>query len=331
MAVSVLPDRERRHLLQFYAVPRVSYGLRLGIAGIAMVAGLGIQLLGEPSSPSTLVVGAVLLLVGNAFLLVRGYNLQPGYRIRGGNWEKTTRDRFQAIRDLEKKVSRWDQTFADITCLAGGACLVLLVAAVAALCVFLAAEFGAAHWPQVLAVDAAVLILPHWVTGTRRAWRPVGLRQQIDALETATREIERYQYPSCQIQPMLEVAGKGETRTPIGARVFIRFPDGPEDFLGLQFQVALNEVQGTKYPYLYAVLVAKKSFTLLDKHFDAIINRVHELLTVESSVEEDVEVVIIRQWAKGGAGYHTKPKDVRRIAQAAWDATAKAIQAEAVS
>jgi hypothetical protein len=278
-----------------------------------------------------LLVGAALLLVGNIFLLVRGYDLKPSYGIQSGNWEKTTRDRFQAIRDLEKEVDRWDQAFADITCLTGGGCLGVLIAAVACLCVLLAAKLHAVYWPQVLAIDAAVLILPHWLTGTRRSWRPVGLRQQIDALETATREIERYQYPSCQIQPMLEIAGEGETRIPVGARVFVRFPDGPDDFLGLQFQVALNEVQGTKYPYLYAVLVARKSFALLDEHFEGIVNRSHELLTVESNVEEDVEVIIIRQWASGGTGYHTKPKDVRRIAQTAWDAAARVIQAEAVS
>lgn len=325
MATSVLPDRERRHLLQFYAVPRLSYGVRLGIAIIAIAAGLALQIFGEPTSIPRLIVGAIALLAGNVFLLVRGYNLQPTYGIQGGKWEKTTRDRFQAIRDLEKKVSRWDQTFADITCLAGSACLVILIAAIVALYMLLAAKVGTSYWPQVLAVDAAVLILPHWVTGTRRGWRPVGLRQQIDTLETAMREIERYPNPSCQIQPMLEVAGSGDTHTPIGARVFVRFPDGPEDFLGLQFQVALNEVQGTKYPYLYAVLVAKKSFDLLAKHFDAIRRGAHELLTIESSTEEDAEVIIIRQWTSGGSGYHTKAKDVRRIVQAAWDASSKAI------
>ena len=83
MVVRILPDRERRHLLQFYAVPRASYGLRLSIAAVAIITGLAIQLLAASSSLFGLVAGASLLLVGNAFLLVRGYNLRPGFRVQG--------------------------------------------------------------------------------------------------------------------------------------------------------------------------------------------------------------------------------------------------------
>ncbi|UCD29971.1 MAG: hypothetical protein JSV03_05715 [Planctomycetota bacterium] len=327
MSVSILPDRERRHLLQFYFAPRLTYGMRLGVASVLIIGGLVIQLLWRPTSIAPLLfVSAPLLIIGNLFLLLRGYDLRPTYGVQKGKWEKTTRDRFKIACGLEKKIDRWDRTFADVTCFTGIACLILLVAGAAALYMYLMEVFRAPYWAQVFAVDAAVLILPHWITGTRRGWRPVALKQQIEALETAMQEIERYEEPPCQIQPMFEVAGTGEMRTPIGARVFIRFPDGPEDFLGLQFQVALNEVQSTKYPYLYSVLVAKETFGLLDNHFDSIASGVHTLLTVENNVEEDIEVIIIRQWARGGTGYHTKPKDVRRIAQTAWIAATNAVQ-----
>ena len=125
---------------------------------------------------------------------------------------------------------------------------------------------------------------------------------------------------------------------PINARVFIRFPDGPSDFLGVQFQVALNNVQGTNYPYLYAVIVAKKEFELLEQYLVTVRTRIQRKadeqkksgllamfqyeekgkLTIESSRESDVEVIVIRQHTTKQSGYHSKPEAIQHIARAAW-------------
>lgn len=323
MAVSVLPDRERRHLLQFHLLPRLPYGIRLGVAGVLILCGLAIQVFWASQIVAP-VAGAFLLLAGNVFLVVRGYDLTPPRR-RKTRWEKTTRDRFAEARRLESEVRDWDETFADITCWTGVIVLAVLAAIVGA-CWLALTQGGsrATDWGTIFAIDAAVLLLPHWVTGTRRGWRPTALRKQLDALDVAMRHVEQYADPPCQIQPMFEVTGKDDKCTPQGARVFVRFPDGPEDFLGLQFQVALNNVQGTKYAYLYAVLVAKNSFGLLEHHLAPITEGAPSLVTVESNQEEDVDVIVIRQYARGGQGYHTKPKDIRRIAQAAWEGATRA-------
>jgi hypothetical protein len=263
------------------------------------------------------VVSAPFLLAGNLFLLVRGYDLRPSQRLFGGTWERTTRDRFQQACRLEEEVRSWDETFADLTCWTGASCLAVLAAAVGFLCLVLSQSAQTAFWAPVFAVDAAVLILPHWITGTRRVWRPLTLRQQINALEGALAAIDRYREPACQIQPMFELAGEGKGRIPVGARVFIRFPDGPEQLLGLQLQVALNSVQGTNYPYLYAVLIAKRSFGL-STHYGGRIRQACAGLTVETNVEQDVEVVVIRQYTTKTSGYHTKPAAISAIARSAW-------------
>jgi hypothetical protein len=119
----------------------------------------------------------------------------------------------------------------------------------------------------------------------------------------------------CRIQPTFRMQGEEGSRIPTDARVFLRFPDGPDDFLGLQFQVSINDVQGTKYPYLYAVLVAKESFGLL-----AHVPTVEDLadgLTVETTREDDVDVIVIRQHTTKKSGYHTNRGAVARIARAA--------------
>ena len=136
---------------------------------------------------------------------------------------------------------------------------------------------------------------------------------------------------------MFEVAGRDESRTPIGARVFVRFPDGPEDFLGLQYQVAINEVQGSNYPYLYAVIVAQKSFRLLDEPLAEYRRRLtpanepggllgflgltstKDRLTIEEGREDEVDVIIIRQHTTKQSGYHTTPAAITNLARTAWE------------
>lgn len=324
MVASPLPDREHRHLLQFYVMPKLDYGMRLISAGLLLLAGFGVQLLLPTDSVVTLLIGSLpLLLLGNILLLVRGFNLRPTQRLTGGSWEKTTRDRFTKLRELERDVKQWDESFTDLTCVSGVFALGVVAAGVAAIWYLMDKSQSTRFWAPIFVADAAVVLLPHWITGTRRGWRPVALRQIVDALETAMSTIDRFETPPCQIQPMFAVAGQGERNVPTDARVFVRFPDGPGGLLGLQFQVALNNVQGTNYPYLYAVIVAQEDFGLLSGYLAKIRNHVGgsqaaRKLTIESNREKDVEVIVIRQRTTKTSGYHTKAPAIRHIALAAW-------------
>lgn len=352
--MKVLPDRERRHLLQFYIAPKMGYRSRLIVAGILIGIGLLLQWLWAGQAQGLIIlISLPMLFVGNLFLLVRGYDLRPSAGARHhAEWEKTTRDRFAEVRSLERRVKRWDETFTDVTCVTGFVCLLMVAGAVWLVATAIGAATGqSGTWAMLFICDAAVLILPHWLTGTRRGWRPAALSQQIGALEIAMRTVDRFKDPPCQVQPMFEMAGKGDKRSPHNARVFVRFPDGPEDFLGIQFQVAINNVQGTNYPYLYAVIVAKKPFQLISKHLLQIQRFVESAngpapsgwqsllgldgegrLLVETSREKDVDVVIIRQKTTKNSGYHTEPPVIRRIAKVTWSVAARlAAQPVAVS
>ena len=89
--VQLLPDRERRHLLQFYFFPKWDYYVRLAWAGGLIGVGLLLQLLWMPSSSTPILLLTLpLLLVGTLLLLVRGFNLKPAGQLHEGEWEKTT-------------------------------------------------------------------------------------------------------------------------------------------------------------------------------------------------------------------------------------------------
>ena len=326
--MSVLPDRERRHLIQFYLLPKMGYLTRLGLAGGLILVGLALQLLWQgQESIMMFIVTLPFVFAGNLFLLARGYNLAVEKVSVYGEWQKTTRDRFQKVRVLETKVKKWDETAIDGTCIRGVFFFFVIAIGVVAIGSLLAAIMVEPYWAIVFVADAAVILMPHWFTGVRRGWKPVALRQEVDAVETALEAIEDFEEPPCQIQPMFEMGGE-EKKVPVGARAFVRFPDGPENFLGVQFQVSLNDVQGTKYPYLYAVLVAKNTFGLFKDHLAEIKTRaLREQLTVETATEEEVEVVVIRQKTTKNSGYHTKDRAIRRIAQFAWGNTARILSA----
>jgi hypothetical protein len=176
----------------------------------------------------------------------------------------------------------------------------------------------------VFLVDAALLFLPHWFTGLRQKWRPVSLTERVDALSTALKAVAALDGPAVEIQPRFLMAGAGSDRVPLDARVFIRFPEGPEAFLGLQFQVAINNVQGSSFPYLYAVLVAKEEFHLIRDHRDGI-TAANDHLTVSESRENDVEVIVIRQTTTKKTGYHTNARAIRLLATAAYDSALRVI------
>jgi hypothetical protein len=321
------PDRERRHLLQFHLLPALHYGMRFVLAVLLILGGLAVQfVLLDAAWIAGLVLGGLMILAGNALLLLKGYDLTP--RVLGGpdgDWERTTLERFEEARHLDRQVRHWDQTMVDITCGTGVVSLLLLVVLPVGLgFLVLASVDGGRELAILFAVDAALLFLPHWFTGLRLKWRPVSLTQRIDSLLVALDTVAALGGPPCEIQPRFHMVGKGKDRVPMDARVFIRFPEGPEDFLGLQFQVAINNVQGTRYPYLYAVLVAKEEFNLVRDH-RAWITSENEHLTVSKSSEEDVEVIVIRQTTTKKTGFHTNPKAVRKIATAAWTAAARVV------
>ena len=326
MSVSALPDRERRHLLQFHVLPRLTYGVRLALACLLVVSGLCLQLLWTDAEPGLILFWTgPLLLSGNLLLLARGYDLRPKEDPADGAWEKSTREQFREAQVLDAKVRGWDETAVDLTCKLGCALFLgLLLAILGASFVMHESGRVGRHFAPIFMVDAGLLLIPYWVTGVRRGWRPTALREIIASLETAMRTIELYEEPACQVQPMFLMSGTGAEQRPKDARIFVRFPDVDESFLGVQFQVSLNDVQGTQYPYLYAVIVAKKEYGLGD-HLE-VLRRRHFDLTVELGLEEAVDVIVIRRPTTKTSGYHTPARWIRRIATGAWESVNEVLQ-----
>ena len=89
---------------------------------------------------------------------------------------------------------------------------------------------------------------------------------------------------------------------------------GLGDLSSVQVQVALNNVQGTDYPYLYCVVLGKQGFRLPPRGRR---HRGHLDLVYERGDGEGVSFLVIRQHADKAGGWHTEPEHISEIARVA--------------
>ena len=132
-----------------------------------------------------------------------------------------------------------------------------------------------------------------------------------------------------QVLPMLSTLETNEgKRVPEDARLMLKFLNAPANFLGVQVQLSINNVQGTDYPYLYCVVLAKKEEKLFAKKAKMIESTITSVdnVTSETQVSEDVDVLVIRQFTTKTSGYHTDLNACKNIVNLSVDLTRKLIK-----
>jgi hypothetical protein len=163
-----------------------------------------------------------------------------------------------------------------------------------------------------LAAAAPLLIVPLWLNGMRTTWNPSELRKKGEALAVARAEADRRGAGDFDPVPMLALREGRRGKYPVDARLMLR-PAREDDsgFLGVQVQVAMNNVKGTDYPYLYAVVLGKGDFRM-----PAVSRRQRRGgvdLVFERDESEGVRFLVVRQHADTKGGWHTEPEHILAI------------------
>jgi hypothetical protein len=297
--MSILPGKEERGIVVFWLLPSLTYGTRLGAGLTLAAAGIVMQVVSGAILP-----GAVLLAAANLLLLIRGYDNRVD--LRGFDpaveWERVELDQLGELAALDRRIRRWDRSALDVS---NGVGLVVFVVVVGVLGWLTVAFPGD---PRTLAIDGLVLLVPHWLTGIRRILVKPKLLVRVEAIR-AVLDGARHRLARHRVQLLMLLRG-GEVRIPDDVKFRVDPPDKHEDFLGLYGQVVINDVQGTSYPYFYVVLVARAGFGLQEicESYDP----PGEILK-EFKVQDQVEVMVIRQRATKTSGYHTKPEVAAHI------------------
>jgi hypothetical protein len=295
----ILPRQEDRGIVVFWVLPSLGYRARLVVSFALVATGFVIQALSQSLMP-----GVLPLVVGNLLLLVKGYDNRVAVRKFDPHreWQPVGMEKLAELVELHRKMRRWDRSALDLTNPLG---VIVLLFVALPIVVGIGMVPGI---PAFLAIDAALLLGPHWVTGTRSILVRPTLLVRVQAtqavLESARDALRRY-----SVQLLMLLPG-GAARIPEDVKFRVDLADRDKDFLGLYGQVVINDVQGTSYPYFYVVLVAKQGFGLgtVYREYAPPRNIVKELNT-----EREVEVLVIRQRTTKTSGYHTKPAAAEEI------------------
>jgi len=303
----LLPAHERRDEIRFYIAKRLPYGRRLGIAFGLMAVGLMLEIV---FMDSAFWMGLPVVMAGVLLLLTKGFDNAVEQQRVSQEWRPARREEIERVIALNKRQKKWDQDVVDVSCPRGFA-----VFAAVALVVGLAALYVLSRWSTMgimLLANAAVMVLPFWVTGVRHILKNDQLVVKATmfleverAFESIKKDAEEFQY---QIQTAEAKDGSGDV--PRDVKALLTFHDGPTEFLGVQMQIAINSVQGTDFPYFYCVLVARPEFGGFK------VNEFRTLpkgIVLEPKRETDVDIMVIRQKTTKNSGYHTKSGDALRI------------------
>ena len=304
--MKLFPDPLKQGDIKFIFAKKIPYGIRMKGIFVLFLLGLLCQLF------LNFWLGLFLLALGTGLSLIKGYEHKP-QMIGQEEWTQVTPDEYSKIKSKQKQLKKWDLDCFDITNPLGG-CLFLFLGV---FCFILWVSFlgnGYSTLASFWAWDAFIILTPHWLTGVKSFLKKDRLLIKIGLLEMILKYLEG---PSdIQVLPMLSTKKtKSEARVPLDARLLIRALDAPKYFLGLQIQISMNNVQGKDYPYLYCVLIAEKDKSFF-QDYRSLIGNVKKL-TFSKSIEQDVDVLVIRQKTTRTSGYYTNKRSSQYVVDSA--------------
>ena len=296
-------SKDEQGIVIFKLFPSLEYQTRMVISFGLIIFGIALQIIYY-----NLFAGIIFILCGSLLQIVKGYDnrIKTGSYHPDANWIRTDKNKLDEIIQFDKKLKKWDRSAIDIS---NGLGLFTLIIVIAVIFILFAVGLNTGNIILIIiAVDIAVLLIPHWVTGIREVLRTPKLLIKVKLIKDLISDIKDI-IGNNKVEYFLLLKGNN-VKLPDDVKIRIAFANQPTDFLGFYGQVVTNTVQGHDYPYFYVVLVAKKGFGLINyyKSYDS----PNDITTIYSE-KKDVEVFVIRQDTSITKGYHTKRKDVEYI------------------
>lgn len=288
---------DQQAVVVFHVMKSLVYRKRMLIGFGCILVGLFLQYL----LPWNFWLGIPVILAGNLFLLVRGYDnkIRFGKYSPETEWEKVDEGKLLEAERLVKKMRKWDRSMLDVSNWLGGSiCVVLLIIFGGG---FLWGESEGELIFLILSLDAAILFLPHWLTGKRLIITQPKLLLKIKHIKKLLKKM-RARLQNHQVEYFMLLKGKEEVKKPEDVKFRIKIQNEAPDFLGFYGQIVTNTVGNKVYPYFYVVLVTQKNYGL-KKAFQAY--SPPRKIKKEYTVEGKVEVFVIRQTTTRTSGYHT--------------------------
>ena len=278
-----------------YLIPRLPLPVRIMVFLVIAGAGIYLQLFVQ----GRFFPGGFALVAAILFLLTRKYKNKPmdlGFE----DWKPVSMNEFQRILDNFEKTKHARYSVLYRTWL-GVVLMVLLIISTGVL------SLADAGLMPVFTMDLAILIIPVFLSGSIKLWIPRMLKMKMDTFQPIVEKMEGQE--SVVLTPYLRLDKDSEGRQiPEDVRLMIELKRNPEDFVGVQLQVAINNGPNGAVPYMYGVFLCNEkgtTFTVLNSFS-------YGNFIKEPGGDGEYRYIVIRQNTDSG-GYHTTREDIVRL------------------
>lgn len=263
--------------------------------------------------------GSILVFLGILMSFTSGIsNKPPTFKTCEGEWETVTMEEFEKLKSLMKKAKKWaSHPLNGASCL-GFLVIIGMIGVMGILYFLMLAISHDRYFALVFFIDGAVVIVLLMLVGGRKLYRPQKFFIKVKSLDNIIQFLKYDRKKDVAVEPVFYVLPTNdENDVPTDARLMLKFEDAPEDFIGIQVQVNVNEVGSQKFPYLYTVLLGKKGFDFgrlgRRRSIANMIDSFGRKYAIEAKKTSEVDVLVFRQYTTKKSGYHTKPVREREI------------------
>ncbi|GAB4295319.1 MAG: hypothetical protein Kow0068_19990 [Marinilabiliales bacterium] len=303
--INLFLSKSERDIIVFHIWKSLNYNVRIALSILLLVSGFVTQVILFSLFP-----GIVLVFAGILLVLVKGYNnkVDFGKFSADSEWEKTDIKYVKNIDDITRKMKKWDKNPFDITNTLGFFVFILIIIGSIILINILSNYYSNYSAMWIIIANIITIVVPFWMTGTTKISLLPKLIVKSKLLQDIYDNYSKLIKPH-QIEFYIQLAGK-EKRIPKDLKIKVNFENQPENFLGVYGQVSINSVNGNNYPYFYCVIVTYKDFGL--KEFFNKITSPKGIIK-KYKLQNDVEIIVIRQYTTKTSGYYTNEKTVNKI------------------
>ena len=286
-----------------YVVRGIPFSLRLVLFGLLDASGIAVQMLFRLGS----VPGIALVAAGSVLLLARSYSNKPD-DLGEEAWKPVSMDEFHRVRStlLKTRKNRLPLFYRP----AAVGILIVPVIILLFITIRVSASGGASGGGISLflaVIDTFLIAFPLLLSGQIRLWTPRELAMKVDTFYPIA---AAGPYEGLVLTPYLRFdRDRSGQEIPEDIRLMAELRRNPEDFVGIQLQVAVNNGPNGAVPYLYAVYLCRGLDT-----YTKIRNTNFGSFITEAGGDEEYNTIVVRQ-ETSGTGYHTTEADCRRLFQ----------------
>jgi hypothetical protein len=283
-----------------YVVPALPQPIRLSFFGIFIIAGVSYQYF-IPNANWFL--GWLIMCAGAMFIIAKDFFNKPldlGFE----DWQPASKTEFNRINDNLTMTNKAKYPFYFRKEVAIGIIIVIVF-----IVILLLVIPDTPNGKLILAIlDAGIILIPVFISGSIRLWMPQDLKLKMESFNIIMKEAEKAG-DKLIVTPYIRLdKDKAGKRIPEDVRLMIEPKRKPDEFVGTQIQVAINNGPNGAVPYMYAVLLCKGKGRL----FDMLQKQSYGNMVTEPGGDKDYGYIVIRQKTASG-GYHTDAGDCMRL------------------